>query len=202
MDSIHVTQSAAARIPTRYGEFQLILFENDLDGKDHLALVMGQPDTHPDPLTRIHSECLTGDVFGSQRCDCGEQLDAAMAAIGAEGCGVILYMRQEGRNIGLLDKLRAYNLQDDGHDTVDANLLLGHEADERDYTLVPLMLASLGVDTIRLMSNNPHKLQAVQELGITVKERVPLQIDPLPENLAYLQTKVRRMAHLLDLRDE
>ncbi|MEM8532656.1 MAG: GTP cyclohydrolase II [Chloroflexota bacterium] len=198
MNALSVTKLATARIPTHHGEFQLILFSNNRDTKEHLALVMGHPESHAAPLTRIHSECITGDVFGSQRCDCGEQLDMAMAAIAAERCGVILYLRQEGRNIGLFNKLRAYNLQDEGHDTVEANLLLGHEPDERDYALVPQLLQNLNIDTIRLMTNNPHKIDEITKLGITVTERVALQVTPQQDNISYLRTKAQRMAHLLD----
>ena len=198
-NSLTVKQLASARIPTEYGAFQLVLFENRHDEKEHLALVMGDPALHSAPLVRVHSECLTGDVFGSVRCDCGEQLDMAIQAIAEEGCGIILYLRQEGRNSGLLDKLRAYNLQDNGHDTVEANLLLGHAPDERDYSVAQQMFANLGVNTVRLMTNNPGKIEALDALGITVTQRVPLMVQPQADNAEYLRTKALRMSHLLNL---
>jgi GTP cyclohydrolase II len=147
---------------------------------------------------RVHSECFTGDVLGSRRCDCGEQLEQAMALIAEAGAGVIVYLRQEGRGIGLSDKLLAYNLQDSGLDTVDANLALGHEADERDYTIAAGILQDLGVGSVRLLTNNPLKVEALSRLGIPVAERVPLQVGANPDNVLYLQTKARRMNHLLD----
>ena len=198
-----VQQMASARIPTDVGEFTLCLYHNNQDNKEHLALVTGN--THgrlasiPAPLVRIHSECFTGDALGSLRCDCGPQLQTAMERIASEGAGVIIYMRQEGRGIGLLDKLRAYNLQDDGYDTVDANLLLGHEADGRDYTLASLILHDLGIQSLRLMTNNPHKVAGLTQHGLIVTERVPLQTAVHPQNHTYLTTKVQRMRHLLDL---
>lgn len=194
-----MTQTAAARIPTPDGEFQLIHFRNNWDDKEHLALVMGDITGRESVLTRIHSECFTGDVLGSQRCDCGEQLAAAMQAIAAEGSGVIVYLRQEGRGIGLAEKLRAYNLQDQGYDTVDANLLLGHQADERDYTPAVLILRNLQVASIRLLTNNPAKVESLQRQQIAVVQRVPIQPSVNRENAAYLSAKVRRMRHLLDL---
>jgi GTP cyclohydrolase II len=150
-------------------------------------------------LTRIHSECFTGDVLGSLRCDCGEQLAQAMEIIAAEGNGVLLYLRQEGRGIGLLDKLRAYNLQDQGYDTVEANLMLGHEADERDYTLAAAILRDLDVRSVRLMTNNPAKIDSLRALGIPVRKRVPLEGRVTPDNADYLRTKANRMHHLLDV---
>lgn len=194
-----MTQTASARIPTPDGEFQLIHFQNNWDDKEHLALVMGDIAGRESVLTRIHSECFTGDVLGSQRCDCGEQLAAAMQAIADEGRGVIVYLRQEGRGIGLAEKLRAYNLQDQGYDTVDANLLLGHQADERDYTPAVLILRSLQVASIRLLTNNPAKVESLQKEQIAVVQRVPIQPSVHRENAAYLSAKVRRMRHLLDL---
>ncbi len=194
-----VTRMESARIPTPVGEFDLYLYRNNQDDKEHLALVMGEVKDQYNIPVRIHSECFTGDVLGSQRCDCGEQLQRAMALIGENGAGIIVYLRQEGRGIGLLDKLRAYNLQDEGYDTVDANLLLGHQADERDYTIAARILQDLGVKSILLLTNNPTKLQALKELGIDVSARIPVQAEVNPHNAGYLRTKARRMNHLLDL---
>jgi 3,4-dihydroxy 2-butanone 4-phosphate synthase/GTP cyclohydrolase II len=197
--SIHVRQLACARIPTDFGEFQLCLYENDKDDKEHLALVMGEVRGREAVLVRVHSECFTGDVLGSRRCDCGDQLLGAMRMIGEAGRGVIVYLRQEGRGIGLLDKLRAYNLQDEGYDTVEANLMLGHQADEREYDVAAAILADLGVRSIRLLTNNPDKVNSLQALGVEVQERVPIQAPVHPENAFYLSTKAARMHHLLDL---
>ncbi|MBI5649706.1 MAG: GTP cyclohydrolase II [Chloroflexi bacterium] len=199
MSEYHITQMASARIPTRFGEFQLRLYKNNQDAKEHLALVLGDVVDRANVLTRIHSECFTGDVLGSLRCDCGEQLDHALEQIAAEGAGVLLYLRQEGRGIGLLDKLRAYNLQDEGYDTVDANLALGHRADERDYTPAVAILRDLGIRSVRLMTNNPTKLEALRELNVPVVARVPLPATVHAQNKNYLDTKARRMRHLIDL---
>jgi 3,4-dihydroxy 2-butanone 4-phosphate synthase/GTP cyclohydrolase II len=194
-----VEQQVKARIPTPVGEFALCLYRNDADDKEHLALVMGEVQEGVDVLVRLHSECFTGDVLGSQRCDCGGQLSRALALIAEEGRGVVLYLRQEGRGIGLLDKLRAYNLQDEGYDTVDANLQLGHQADERDYSAAAAMLADLGVRSVRLLTNNPRKIDALEALGVEVCGRVSLTPEINPENARYLYTKATRMNHLLDL---
>ncbi len=196
---IKVQQLACARIPTDFGEFQLCLYENSKDDKEHLALVMGEVRGQEQVLVRVHSECFTGDVIGSLRCDCGDQLLGAMRIIGEAGQGVIVYLRQEGRGIGLLDKLRAYNLQDEGYDTVEANLMLGHQADEREYDIAAAILADLGVRSIRLLTNNPAKVESLKALGIDVRERVPIQAPVRPENAFYLSTKVHRMRHQLDL---
>ncbi|HWK53346.1 MAG TPA: GTP cyclohydrolase II [Hyphomicrobiales bacterium] len=192
-----VCRKTTARIPTRHGNFQLCYFSNTLDDKEHLAFCMGDVAATDQVLVRIHSECFTGDVLGSLRCDCGEQLQRSMAMVAAAGCGIILYMRQEGRGIGLLSKLQAYNLQDQGYDTVDANLMLGHGADERDYTLAARMLEDLGVRKIRLITNNPLKIHALEAEGIQVVERVPLAVPANAENAHYLLTKAQRMEHLL-----
>lgn len=194
-----VERRVETRIPTAYGDFDLVLYSSSKDSKEHLALVMGDIGSIDAPLVRLHSECFTGDVIGSLRCDCGDQLDLAMQKISEEGVGVILYLRQEGRGIGLLDKLRAYNLQDNGYDTVDANVILGHEPDERDYTVGAQILADLGIWSIRLMTNNPEKIQALTRLGIDVEERVPLQPHAHPQNTGYLLTKAQRMDHMLNL---
>jgi 3,4-dihydroxy 2-butanone 4-phosphate synthase/GTP cyclohydrolase II len=189
----------SARIPTDAGEFWLHLYHNNRDDKEHLALAMGDVDSQEDVLVRVHSECFTGDVLGSRRCDCGEQLAYAMQAIAAAGQGVVVYLRQEGRGIGLLDKLRAYNLQDQGYDTVEANLLLGHQADERDYTLAAAILEDLRLRSIRLLTNNPSKITHLHQLGIAVTERVPVEPTVYADNLDYLMTKALRMDHLLHL---
>lgn len=199
MKQMKIQQLTCARIPTDAGQFQLCYYQNDHDDKEHLALVLGEIAGQSDVLVRIHSECFTGDVLGSLRCDCGPQLQQAMQLIAAAGRGVIVYLRQEGRGIGLLDKLRAYNLQDEGYDTVDANLMLGHQADARDYTVAALILRDLGVHSLKLITNNPAKIESLQQLGVAVTERVPLQTAVTPENKAYLMTKVARMRHLLTL---
>lgn len=194
-----ITRMTAARIPADAGEFYLYLYRTDSDDKEHLALVLGDVAEQEKLLVRLHSECFTGDVLGSLRCDCGPQLQRAMELIAQEGAGVIVYLRQEGRGIGLLDKLRAYNLQDEGYDTVEANLLLGHEADARDYTIAALILQDLAVRSVRLLTNNPLKMESLEALGVPVAERVPLQTAVTPENARYLATKVERMRHLLQL---
>ena len=194
-----IHREVAARIPTRYGTFQLILFTNTHDGKEHMALIMGDVRDRENVIVRVHSECFTGDVLGSVRCDCGEQLDRAMQMVAQTGQGVILYLRQEGRGIGLLDKLRAYNLQDEGLDTVEANLRLGHQPDERDYTVAALMLKDLGIRSVNLITNNPKKINELKGLGVIVHQRTPIEVPPRPENLRYLRTKAKRMDHLLRL---
>lgn len=199
MDELTVDRRVTARIPTTLGEFQLCLYLNSQDHLEHLALVMGEVTGCDDVLVRVHSECFTGEVLGSSRCDCGEQLSRAMSLIAQEGMGVLIYLRQEGRGIGLLDKLRAYNLQDEGYDTVEANLLLGHQADERDYSIAALILQDLGIGSIRLLTNNPTKFETLQSLGVQVAERVMAPSTMTDENARYLRTKVHRMNHLLDL---
>ncbi|HEX9595493.1 MAG TPA: GTP cyclohydrolase II [Anaerolineales bacterium] len=202
VDSIAFERAVSARLPTRYGDFQIHLYSNQLDEKEHLALVMGELPADEKTLVRVHSECLTGDVLGSRRCDCGEQLAQSLEMISKAGSGVLLYLRQEGRGIGLRDKLRAYNLQDEGLDTVDANLALGHQADNRDYDAAALILKDLGVAKVSLLTNNPNKIEELQRLGIEVVERIPLQGEVNPENARYLLTKAARMNHLLDLADK
>jgi GTP cyclohydrolase II len=197
MNDITVRRLSCARIPTRYGEFQLCLYSNSLNDKEHLALVKGDPEGQSDVLVRVHSECFTGDVLGSKRCDCGEQLECAMHKISEAGHGIIIYLRQEGRGIGLLDKLRAYNLQDEGYDTVDANLLLGHTPDEREYTMAAAILEELDIHSIQLLTNNPHKIEELEMLGITVNGRIPVQVTANQENALYLETKRQRMNHKL-----
>ena len=191
-----VRQVATARIPTAHGEFRAIGYASDLDDREHVALVVGDIGDGEDLLVRVHSECLTGDVFGSLRCDCGPQLDASLAAVAAEGRGIVLYMRgHEGRGIGLLHKLQAYQLQDLGADTVDANLELGLPADARDYGTGAQVLADLGVRSMRLLTNNPAKRAALEGYGLSIIGRVPLPVHMTPENLRYLITKRDRMGH-------
>ena len=193
-----------ARIPTRHGTFRAVGYRSTVDGREHIALVKGDVSDGQDVMVRVHSECLTGDVFGSLRCDCGPQLDSALAAVAAEGRGVVIYLRgHEGRGIGLLHKLRAYQLQDAGADTVEANLELGFPADDRDYSVGAQMLVDLGVQAIRLLTNNPAKLAALEGYGLTVLGRVPLPTHAHPENLRYLRTKRDRMGHeFSDLPDD
>ncbi|HEY0807053.1 MAG TPA: bifunctional 3,4-dihydroxy-2-butanone-4-phosphate synthase/GTP cyclohydrolase II [Pseudonocardiaceae bacterium] len=193
-----VVRVADARIPTAHGTFRAVGYDSLLDGIEHIALVYGEIGDGENMLVRVHSECLTGDVFGSLRCDCGPQLDASMALVAAEGRGVVLYVRgHEGRGIGLLHKLQAYQLQDDGHDTVDANLALGVPADARDYGTGAQILVDLGVRSMRLLTNNPAKRVGLEGYGLRVVDRVPLPISPNPENLNYLRTKRDRMGHEL-----
>lgn len=199
MDDLVISKISCGRIPTLAGEFQLCVYTNNRDGKEHLALVMGDVYDQQDVLVRLHSECFTGDVLGSLRCDCGEQLRRSLTLIGGAGRGVLLYLRQEGRGIGLADKLQAYNLQDQGYDTVEANVLLGHRPDERDYTVAAAILADLGVRSVRLLTNNPDKIGQLQAAGISVTERVPLLAGVTAENAGYLSTKAARMGHLLDV---
>lgn len=192
-----VNNQVVARIPSVFGEFNLYYFTNTIDGKDHMAIAKGNLREGENVLTRMHSECFTGDVLGSQRCDCGEQLSLALQMIGDSETGVLIYLRQEGRGIGLLKKLQAYNLQDEGMDTVDANLHLGHEADERNYEVAALILKDLGVKSVRLMTNNPMKISALNQYGINVTERVSLEVNANIHNRDYLQTKIKKLSHLI-----
>jgi 3,4-dihydroxy 2-butanone 4-phosphate synthase/GTP cyclohydrolase II len=197
-----VAKVAEANIPTLHGEFRSIAYESVVDGRTHVALVTGEIGEGENVLTRVHSECLTGDVFGSLRCDCGEQLERAMELIGGEGRGVILYIRgHEGRAIGITHKLRAYELQDRGRDTVEANIELGFPADQRDYGIGAQILFDLGVRSMRLMTNNPEKRAGLEGHGLTIEERIPLQTDPTPQNVGYLRAKREKLGHLLDLPD-
>jgi 3,4-dihydroxy 2-butanone 4-phosphate synthase/GTP cyclohydrolase II len=199
MEIPSVQRLTGARIPTADGEFQLFLYENSEDDKDHLALVHGDVEGQNDVLVRAHSECFTGDVLGSLRCDCGEQLDTSIRRVAEEGQGVVLYLRQEGRGIGLKSKLEAYNLQDEGYDTVEANRMLGHGADERDYAIAARILEDLGVSSVRLLTNNPGKIEDLTEYGVQITERAPLEPHVNQHNEDYLRTKVNRMRHVLNL---
>ncbi len=194
-----VERVVTVQLPTEYGAFTATAFRETLTGREHLALVMGE--VAEDVLVRVHSECLTGDVFHSFRCDCGEQLEAAVAAIAAEGRGVLLYMAQEGRGIGLLNKLKAYELQEHGLDTVDANLALGFAADEREWGIGNQILADLGITTMRLLTNNPKKVSGVEAYGLKVTEQVPIEMPPHPENVRYLAAKRDKLGHKLHHQD-
>jgi 3,4-dihydroxy 2-butanone 4-phosphate synthase/GTP cyclohydrolase II len=192
-----VERKIAVRLPTVYGEFTAALFRETLTGKQHVALVKGDVDGAEDVLVRVHSECLTGDVFHSLKCDCGDQLDAALRLIGAEPCGVLLYMAQEGRGIGLLNKLKAYELQEAGLDTVDANLALGFGEDEREWGIGNQILAELGLTTIRLLTNNPKKVSGLEAFGLKVTQQVPIEVQPNDENRRYLAAKRDKLGHQL-----
>jgi 3,4-dihydroxy 2-butanone 4-phosphate synthase / GTP cyclohydrolase II len=196
-----VERGASVRLPTEYGEFTAVAFKEKLTGKTHVALVKGDVDGKPNVLVRVHSECLTGDVFHSLRCDCGEQLEQALAQIEDEGSGVLLYMAQEGRGIGLLNKLRAYELQEQGLDTVEANLELGFPADARDYGIGNQILADLGLTTLRILTNNPKKLTGIDGFGLTVVEQVPIEVQPNAENRRYLAAKRSKLGHRLHHQD-
>ena len=194
---ILVDRVTTTKMPTRYGEFMAYGFVNRLNGEHHVALVKGEIGAGENVLCRVHSECLTGDVFGSQRCDCGQQFAAAMAQIEEEGRGILLYMRQEGRGIGLINKLRAYELQEQGMDTLEANLALGFAGDEREYYIGAQILRNLGVKELRLLTNNPDKVYQLEEFGIRIKQRVPIQMNATAYDLRYLKTKQLRMGHIL-----
>lgn len=193
----HVVCAASAKMPTRYGEFRVYGYQNTLNGEHHIALVKGEIGDGENVLCRVHSECMTGDAFGSSRCDCGQQYDAAMKALEKEGRGVMVYMRQEGRGIGLINKIRAYELQDQGMDTVQANLALGFEEDSREYSITAQILKDLGVKSVELMTNNPLKIEGLEKYGIKINGRRPIQMEATPYDLFYLKTKQKKMGHLI-----
>ena len=192
-----VTKVAETRLPTPFGTFKLFGFESEDKSEDLLALVMGEPNADEATLVRIHSQCLTGDVFGSERCDCGDQLHFALDTIGQRGTGIVIYQLQEGRGIGLMNKLLAYELQDSGHDTVEANHHLGFEADQRNYDLCAAVLRHFRISHVRLMTNNPQKTDALASAGIQVVERIPIEIPPSDSTKKYLKTKKAKLGHLL-----
>ena len=197
-----VHRAAETKLPTIHGEFKALAYTNNVDKLEHIALVKGEINEDDSVLVRVHSECLTGDALGSLRCDCGEQLHAAMRLVEKEGKGVILYIHQEGRGIGLINKLKAYQLQDQGMDTVEANAELGFEADLRDYGIGAQILADVGVRKMRLMTNNPKKIKGLEGYGLTVVERVPIEVPPKPENIKYMRTKCFKMGHNLTMLDD
>jgi 3,4-dihydroxy 2-butanone 4-phosphate synthase/GTP cyclohydrolase II len=194
----HVKFAVETRLPTKFGEFRLRAYENDVDDMTHLALVMGEPEDKENVLVRVHSACLTGDALHSLRCDCGGQLEKAMTRIAQEGEGVLVYMQQEGRGIGLLNKMKAYHLQDEGLDTVEANQRLGFAPDLRDYGIGALILKDLGLSSIRFMTNNLTKVVGLQGFGLEISERIPLEVEPNGENKRYLQTKKEKLNHVFE----
>ncbi len=196
MTQLSVKKASSARLPTKHGEFIATVYVDE-QGSEHMAISQRHAEAEAPPLVRLHSECLTGDVFGSRRCDCGEQLDMAMARIAESGNGILLYLRQEGRGIGLANKIKAYELQDEGMDTVEANVHLGFPADARDYKIAADMLTLEGVDSVILMTNNPRKVAALQTHGITVQQRLDIIAPHEPERANYLSTKANKLGHLL-----
>lgn len=197
-EELEVSLYSSASIPTKFGEFKVYVFHNNLDDKEHLAIVRGHIKRHDVPM-RVHSECMTSEVFGSLKCDCREQLDWAYEYIANHGFGVIVYLRQEGRGIGLGNKIRAYSLQEDGYDTVEANHMLGFPDDLRRYDVAAKILKALEVKSVQLMTNNPNKILGLRELGVTIRGRIPLIIEPNPHNISYLVTKQTKSGHMLDL---
>lgn len=196
-NEIAISHETNAKLPTRYGDFRIHGFVDKITGEDHIALVLGNPKEHEKLLVRVHSECLTGDAFGSAKCDCGEQLDFALKSIAKEGAGILIYLRQEGRGIGLINKLKAYELQEKGMDTVEANVALGFPEDARNYAVAAQILKMFEVKQVRLLTNNPQKIEGLEKYGINVAERVPIEIAAKPADLFYLQTKKLKMGHIL-----
>ncbi|HEX9330651.1 MAG TPA: GTP cyclohydrolase II [Anaerolineales bacterium] len=199
-DKVCVRIVAMAELPTRFGDFHIVAFENNRDGKEHVAITKGDVIGASDVAVRLHSECLTGDVMGSLRCDCRDQLEAALKKIGRMERGMVLYLRQEGRGIGLINKIRAYSLQDEGLDTVEANLALGFRDDERDYAVAAHMLMSLKIQSVQLMTNNPKKINQLTQYGIKVNGRIPHIMEPNEHNRFYLETKAAKSGHMIDFR--
>lgn len=193
-----ISHKADAKLPTRYGDFRIHGFVDKITGEEHIALVKGKPEEQEKLLVRVHSECLTGDAFGSAKCDCGEQLDFALKAIAKEGCGMLIYLRQEGRGIGLINKLKAYELQEKGMDTLEANVALGFAEDARNYVVAAQILKTFNVKQVRLLTNNPHKIEELKRYGIDVAERVQIEAEAKPDDLFYLQTKKLKMGHILE----
>ena len=193
-----ISHKADAKLPTRYGDFRIHGFVDKITGEEHIALVMGNPSECNDLLVRVHSECLTGDAFGSAKCDCGEQLDFALKAIAEKGCGMLIYLRQEGRGIGLINKLKAYELQEKGMDTVEANVALGYPEDARNYSVAAQILKSFSVKRVNLLTNNPQKIDGLKKYGIEVAQRVPIEVEAKSSDLFYLQTKKIKMGHILE----
>lgn len=199
-DGVCVRIEAIAELPSRFGDFHIVAFSNNRDDKEHVAIIKGEVFGAEDVPVRLHSECLTGDVIGSLRCDCRDQLEAALKMIGKMDKGILLYLRQEGRGIGLINKIRAYSLQDQGLDTVEANLALGFRDDERDYAIAAHMLNSMQVQSIKLITNNPKKMQQLKEYGIKVVDRIPHIMEPNEHNRFYLETKAAKSGHMIDFR--
>jgi 3,4-dihydroxy 2-butanone 4-phosphate synthase/GTP cyclohydrolase II len=197
-----IERKSVVRLPTKYGDFHAYTYRSLIDSHVHVALVKGELDPDREILVRVHSECLTGDTFGSLRCDCGNQLRIALKMIGDAGCGVLLYMRQEGRGIGFLNKMRSYELQDEGKDTVEANRELGFKADLREYGIGAQILVDLGLRSVRLLTNNPRKIVGLEGYNLTVTERVPQEMTPTDDNIYYLRTKRRKLGHLLKMAED